>query len=220
MGKSKFSQRRWKLCQRRCRVAALAIRQKNEWQIVELLKAEFPDIDVHEVRRDLTCIRKGWHENSLRDLEKIRAEEIARYNKLEEEYWEGFDRSRRDKVERITEQGEEGAYTRKVHRAGQAGNPKWLEGAERCAEKRDRLLGLEPVRRLSVEGIQGMIQVVQMMDGSIPSPPDPLRISPPSAIGGDGASCDCPAGPVGANGNGEVHGNGDGNGHANGNSKR
>jgi hypothetical protein len=99
------------------------------------------------------------------DFNEAKARELAKIDKLEREYYAGWRRSCEDEettrqatkgkvVKRKDEEGElvserpaEVTRTRK----GQAGDPRFLAGVERCIERRCKILGIDAPTRHEIK---------------------------------------------------------------------
>ncbi len=117
------------------------------------------------VSRDIAAIQAAWLESSLVDFNEARAQELAKIDRLEREYWDAWERSCED-AEMLTQrtrgkvqqrQGERGEFiseqpaeATKTTR-GQAGDPRFLAGIQWCIERRCKLLGLDQPERVQVD---------------------------------------------------------------------
>lgn len=90
--------------------------------------------------------------------------ELAKVDRLEQENWRGWERSKRDaeEVTEITRGGRE--PERRMKRRGQVGDHKFLDGAKKCAELRARLLGLGHEKT----GAFGPVELVKVYIGGDP----------------------------------------------------
>jgi len=103
------------------------------------------NVDQKTISNDLKVLIGRWQKSALMDVDAAKSEELARINRLELEYWNAWEASKRDKESTVAEKVT-GADTRTkaVKRAeGQVGNPSFLAGIERCIERRCKLLGLD-----------------------------------------------------------------------------
>lgn len=100
------------------------------------------------ISNDLRAIQKEWLESSLRDFDEMRAEQLGKIDRLEREYWRGWERSCED-AETVRKEGPASGVEKIVKtEKGQAGDPRFLSGVERCIERRCKLLGLDaPVKQ-------------------------------------------------------------------------
>ena len=99
------------------------------------------------ISRDLKALHKEWKDAALIDFHTAKAKELARIDRLEREYWRGWERSCEDAEVTVTKARElvgggvskEAAQTKK----GQTGSPQFLAGVQWCIERRCKLLGLD-----------------------------------------------------------------------------
>ena len=98
-----------------------------------------------QIGYDLGAVRQEWLQSSLVDFNAKKAEELARIDKLEREYWSAWEASKQDRQTSTTEQttGAEGERLKAaIRKTDQTGDPRYLAGVERCIEQRCKLLGL------------------------------------------------------------------------------
>lgn len=103
------------------------------------------------ISNDLKALQKRWVESSLRDFDDLRAEQLAKIDKIEAHYWAAWDRSRterkRNKVGRKT--GDTNTDSVETATEGRDGNPAFLMGVERCIDRRCKLLGLDAPTKIA-----------------------------------------------------------------------
>ena len=108
-----------------------------------------------QITHDIKAIHKMWRESALRDFDAIRSEQLAKIDKLEATYWEGYERSlierTRERVGQTTGTGASGAPVNMtvMERTVELrdGSIAWLQGVERCITMRCKLLGLNELER-------------------------------------------------------------------------
>lgn len=123
---------------------AQAVEQKRAWEIV---------CTTDSVKKDITRIRQEWINSSLVEFNERRAMELAHLDTLEAAYWEAWQDSRTTKrvaenvieTEQVIIAGEiknlETTSNKEIISPGD-GNPLYLQGVERCIDKRCKILGL------------------------------------------------------------------------------
>lgn len=146
-------------------VAELYLRGKMQSEIMNTLndsyrkeaettgKRDYFQITQPSISRDLAEVRRRWRESSIRDFDSARAQELAKIDELEREYWKAWSRSIGEskmtrKRKGIVGEGvvdEETTETRLL-----VGSPKFLEGVERCIAKRCELLGLDAPKKINL----------------------------------------------------------------------
>lgn len=115
---------------------------------------------------DLKAIRAMWLQSAIRDFDAARAEELAKIDAVESEYWSAWERSKLNKEIAVQEQNDEpivlkddkgaeqvSSKTRKrvsLRKEGQSGNPAYLAGILTCIDKRCQILGLDAPKRYQI----------------------------------------------------------------------
>jgi len=119
------------------------------------------------VSRDLKALRGEWLVSSLMDFDEARANELAKIDTLEREYWDAWQRSRED-AETITTKGRGDKETavsmeKTVQLKGQVGDAAFLRGIEWCIDRRCKLLGLDDTQKLDI--VSGGVPIVFEVKG-------------------------------------------------------
>jgi predicted transcriptional regulator len=85
------------------------------------------------VSRDLKALHGEWLQSALRDVDDAKAEELAKIDRLEREYWEQWENS-------------------KTNREGETKGAGMSYGAgiERCIERRCKILGIEAPKHIDL----------------------------------------------------------------------
>jgi Homeodomain-like domain len=105
-----------------------------------------------QIGYDLEAVRREWLQSSLIDFHAKRAQELAKIDHLEQQYWAAWEASKKERQSTTTEQttAAEGerlkAGIRKVERAG---DPRFLVGVQWCVTKRCEILGLNAPRKIA-----------------------------------------------------------------------
>jgi len=100
-------------------------------------------ISQQTVSNDLRALQVQWEKSALRDFDTMRGEELAKIDNLEREYWAGWLRSGKNE-ETLVKKAKDGKGTEAIKTSkGQAGDPRFLAGIERCIERRCKLLGID-----------------------------------------------------------------------------
>lgn len=110
-----------------------------------------------QISQDLKAIRAAWLASAVRDFDALKAQELAKIDAVEREYWLAWERSKKDKEISVQEGGEVDPQTRKprikkvvLRKEGQAGNPAFLAGVLTCIERRCSILGLDAPKRFVI----------------------------------------------------------------------
>lgn len=111
-------------------------------------------INQSTVSRDLAALRMVWRESATRDFDELVAEQLAKIDALEAEYWQAWQRSVTTKETIRNESGEnaKGPWTKSAtSREVLIGESSYLVGVERCIAARCKLLGLDKPAKAEVE---------------------------------------------------------------------
>lgn len=112
--------------------------------------------------KEIDRVRRRWREELGGELVLLKSAEMARLQRVESESWAEWHRSKLETTKTVEEkrQGEDGGITGSVRRekAGQIGDPKFLDVITKCIMARIKLLGLESVeggsnKEITVEDI-------------------------------------------------------------------
>ena len=104
------------------------------------------------ISRDIKALQEGWLESALVDFDAAKAEELAKVDRLEREYWAAWEASREDKKVQTTEKVESDKPRSKaqIRKEGQVGNPSFLGGVQWCIERRCKILGMDAAVKMDV----------------------------------------------------------------------
>jgi hypothetical protein len=138
---------------RRVEVARRYLRGEMQSEIAESF-----GISQAQISYDLKAIRAAWLQSAIRDFNAARAEELAKIDQVEGEYWQAWERSKKDKeTENLEGDGTLDQATRKPkvtkitkRKEGQSGNPAYLQGILTCIERRCKILGLDAPTRFNI----------------------------------------------------------------------
>lgn len=139
--------------ERRERVARLYLEGKTQSELAE----EF-GVNQSTISRDLEAIRQQWQEQALLHFDEIKSRELARIDRLEREYWEAWDESKKD-AETIKQFGALDSDQKKLRAGkvektikGQSGNPSFLAGVQWCIEQRLKIFGVYEAIKIRAVG--------------------------------------------------------------------
>jgi len=110
------------------------------------------DVSQMTISRDIKVLISRWQESALMDVDEAKAHELARINRLELEYWEAWEVSKRDKESTLAEKIDDKTVTRtkaQQRKEGQVGNPSFLGGVQWCIDRRCKLLGLDAPTKIA-----------------------------------------------------------------------
>lgn len=109
---------RAKLKNRRAEVTERYLRGETQHAIGETLA-----VNQSTVSRDLRALQAGWIESATDDFATLQARELAKLDRLEAEYWVGYERTQ---------------------------DFRWLDGVGKTIGRRCRVLGIEAPKRLDI----------------------------------------------------------------------
>lgn len=139
---------------RRQEVAARYLRGEMQSQIAQAF-----GVSQAQISKDLAAVRAAWLDAAIRDFDAARAQELAKIDQVEREYWLAWERSQKDKEIALQEtDGTQDERTRKprikkasLRKEGQSGNPAFLAGVLTCIERRCAILGLDAPKRFVIK---------------------------------------------------------------------
>jgi hypothetical protein len=159
-------------------IARLYLQRMTQREIGERL-----GLSRQQVGYDLEAIRQEWLKSSLVNFDARRAEELARIDRMEREYWDAWETSKKEKETTTSEQVNKGggeqtkAAIRKVE---QTGDPRYLAGVERCVDRRCKLLGLNaPLEIRDVSEAQLDAEIHRLLGKLADQRQDPVDGPPP-----------------------------------------
>ena len=131
--------------ERRHKAATLYLQGEQQYEIARQLH-----VSQQQISFDLKAIRELWLTSLVRDFDAAKAQELAKIDSAEVEYWGAWRRSQSPAETTVTAQEEPGKRKVSIKREGQVGDPRFLDGVLRCIERRCALLGLDAPQRYVV----------------------------------------------------------------------
>jgi hypothetical protein len=148
------AQERFRILERRRRVASQYLRGISQWEIGRQL-----GVTQQCIAKDIRALEKEWLASAVVDIDAAKAKELARIDRLERVAWRAWRRScqRKEKAStRLEKKLDEDAKRAKTVTSKQTelrdGNPEYLKRVEWCINKRCELLKLNPPQRLEHGG--------------------------------------------------------------------
>ena len=126
-------------------MADMYLRGKTQMQMLDaIIKERDYTLTKQQISYDIKTIHKRWLQSSLVDYDQVKAKELARIDRLEQEYWDAWVRSRDDKEISVASrtEGKDTTTKTEVRKEGQTGNPRFLDGVLKCIEQRLKIFGL------------------------------------------------------------------------------
>ena len=107
---------------------------------------------------DLKAIQRRWREDTSRNLDEDKAQELAKLDELERTHWQAWE----DSLEQVTTETSSLVNSAKdsrnratIRREDKQGNPAYLRGVMECIDRRCKLLGLDSPQKLEHSGKDG-----------------------------------------------------------------
>lgn len=111
-----------------------------------------------QVGYDLEAVRQEWLQSSLVNFNALKAEQLARIDRLEAVHWEAWEASKKPRETTLSEQtdGGDGKRVRaQIRKEDQYGDPRFLAGVQACIKQRCDILGLNAPVETRVTGAGG-----------------------------------------------------------------
>lgn len=143
--------RKYVIVERRKRIAELYLKGHYQQQIADTV-----GVSRRQVGKDLEKINEMWQKECVTSIEKAKTRELMKIDKLEQTYWEAWEKSIKDYNQKIEKQkgkpinlDPESPPTIKTDSLERTkkevlnfGNPAYLAGIERCIDLRCKILGI------------------------------------------------------------------------------
>ena len=126
-------------------VASLYLRGVKQSEIATQLK-----LSQQQISYDLADLQKRWKEAALFNLDEARRRELLKLDELERAYWRAYERSCEREERTLTQRSGGAGQFALVERKTSSGDPRYLQGVERCIDRRCKLLGLDAPERRDV----------------------------------------------------------------------
>jgi hypothetical protein len=155
--------------QRRQQVAQMYLAGKYQSEIGQLL-----GVTQQQISKDLRAVQQQWLASSIRDFDTVRAEQLAKIDRIERASWESFALSLKPREITVQEAVEGQRPTKKasIRKEGQAGDPRFLQIAQRCIDQRADLLGLSTATEAAKALGSGLAALLaQAQAAQAPTPP-------------------------------------------------
>ena len=124
---------------RRQQVAEMYLKGRYQTEIGQIL-----GVTQQQVSLDLQAVQREWLASSIRDFDLLKAEALAKIDRIESAAWASFERSLQ--VREVTVQevidGETRVNKVTLRKEPQHGDPRFLQIAQRCIDQRCDILGI------------------------------------------------------------------------------
>lgn len=137
-----YTSKKTEIADRRRKVSAAYLQGKTQPEIaVELAVTQAT------ISRDLKAVREEWMQSALVDMNAAKAQELAKIDLLEIEYWQGWRRSIGERLDETTKginvDGRLVPAEKTVKKITMLGDTRFLDGVQWCIDKRCKILGLD-----------------------------------------------------------------------------
>lgn len=130
--------------------AELYLKGWFQWQIAEHISLNRDyNLTQGAIANDLRDLRQRWIDSALVALDERQAEELARINQLERQYWEAWENSLRSEETELDETADRGDRRQHITKTSQ-GEPRYLQGIQWCIARRIEMFGLDAPKKLDV----------------------------------------------------------------------
>jgi hypothetical protein len=150
--------------------ARLYLRGYSLHEVVKYIADNRPySLTPQTVAADMVEIRERWRAQYLANFDDVKAQELARLDRLELAYWTEYDKSKQDKdtIETVKVNDEWEAAKNKTNpadtkasgysrtrvkhtREKMLGNPVYLQGVQWCIQQRCKILGLDSPKTVNI----------------------------------------------------------------------
>jgi len=136
----------------RAEIARLHLQGQTQERIAQALNLSRPT-----VAREIKILIDLWRERAIADVSGVRGQELAKLDQISAEAWAGWQRSQQERTGRVVEEsGRQGANRRaRIETHSQNGDPQFLQTLLRVAERRAKLLGLDPPQKAAITDPEG-----------------------------------------------------------------
>jgi hypothetical protein len=148
------SQERFRILDRRRRVASMYLRGMSQWEIGRKL-----GVTQQCIAKDIKALEKEWLTSMVVDIDAAKAKELARIDRLERVAWRAWRNSckRKERAstrleKKLAEDATQGKTVTSKQVELRDGNAEYLKRVEWCINKRCELLKLNPPQRLEHGG--------------------------------------------------------------------
>ena len=148
------AQERFRILERRKRVAGMYLRGLSQWEIGRHL-----GVTQQCIAKDVHALEKEWLASAVVAIDAAKAKELARIDRLERIAWRAWRRScqRKERAttrmeRRLDEDAQKAKTVSSKQSEARDGNAEYLKRVEWCINKRCELLKLNPPQRLEHGG--------------------------------------------------------------------
>jgi hypothetical protein len=130
-------------------------------------------VDPKTVLKDINAIREEWRSQRVQKLDDEINHQLAKYDLIETQAWIGWERSLKNAVEKVAEEGEtkDGPYQKRRRKnVLQSGDPRFLKIIDDVLASRRQLLGLNAPSKVE------MTSVIKSVEVEVKTPDDVITL--------------------------------------------
>jgi len=143
------------------RISELFLRGWPQYHIAEAVA-----LSENTVSADLKEISQAWIDEAKANVEKAKAQELAKISLLEKTHWEAYERSCEMVLSRKLVVEEDMAYVESIVIPwAKPGNSTWLRGVRECIQDRCKILGVQAPTEHHLLGKNGGDLIVKVIGG-------------------------------------------------------
>ena len=122
-----------------------------------------------QISFDLKAIRAQWHREMVLAIDEAKLKELAAIDRLELEYWQAWERSRRTRKKLASRRSSnlKNALAISEETQRRDGNPAFLAGVMSCIDKRCKVLGLDAPQKLAPTDPSGEREYGSLSDSEL-----------------------------------------------------
>lgn len=105
-----------------------------------------------QIAYDLKTIRTRWQASTLRNFDAAKEEELSKLDAVEQEAWDAYRRSQKEKQKTVTEkvEGDSSGRTKaQVTKETANGDPRFLAIIQTCIDRRCKILGIDAPTKIA-----------------------------------------------------------------------
>jgi hypothetical protein len=163
------AQERFRILERRMRVASMYLRGLSQWEIGRRLS-----VTQQCIAKDVQALEKEWLASAMVAIDAAKAKELARIDRLERVAWRAWRRScqRKEKAttrmeKKLNEDAQRAKTITSKATELRDGNAEYLKRIEWCISKRCELLKLNPPQRLEHGGSAELPPIQTALPGEL-----------------------------------------------------
>lgn len=119
------------------------------------------------VSQDLSVLRRLWQQSAMVNIDKIKAKELAKIDRLESEYWTAWDKSKTDYQRVISKKIGNIHAEKTLQDIVLSGDARFLQGIQWCINKRCEIFGINAPKEIDLKSKGESIQPLNITVDSL-----------------------------------------------------